>query len=97
MNLRTNLVTEVPESFGVKLCPIVHSDGFWHPETTNNILPEKLLDGGRSYCGAHSWFMGFTNVDNPDLVISVITEGSDGSSSGKEMCIRDRLWTVSDE
>lgn len=28
----------------------------------------------------HSWFVGIANVDNPDLVISVIIEGSDGSS-----------------
>lgn len=26
----------------------------------------------------HSWFVGFTNVDNPELVISVIVEESDG-------------------
>ena len=28
----------------------------------------------------HSWFIGMSNVDNPDLVISVIIEGSDGSA-----------------
>ena len=28
----------------------------------------------------HSWFIGMTNVDNPDLVISVIIEASDGSA-----------------
>ena len=27
----------------------------------------------------HSWFVGFTNVDNPDLVISVVVEGADTS------------------
>ena len=27
----------------------------------------------------HSWFVGMSNVDNPDLVISVIIESSDGS------------------
>lgn len=26
---------------------------------------------------AHSWFVGFTNVENPDLVISVVVEGAD--------------------
>ena len=35
----------------------------------------------------HSWFMGFTNVDNPELVICVITEGSDGSAGGKAVSI----------
>lgn len=28
----------------------------------------------------HSWFIGMTNVDNPDLVISVIIESSDGTA-----------------
>ena len=28
----------------------------------------------------HSWFVGMSNVDNPDLVISVIIEQSDGSA-----------------
>ena len=27
----------------------------------------------------HSWFVGFTNVDNPELVISVIIEEADGN------------------
>lgn len=31
----------------------------------------------------HSWFIGFTNVDNPELVISVIIEGYDGDAGGK--------------
>lgn len=35
----------------------------------------------------HSWFIGFTNVDNPELVITVITEGSDGSASGKAVSL----------
>ena len=26
----------------------------------------------------HSWFVGFTNIDNPELVISVIVEESNG-------------------
>ena len=28
----------------------------------------------------HSWFIGMTNVDNPELAISVIIESSDGSA-----------------
>lgn len=28
----------------------------------------------------HSWFVGFTNVDNPELVISVIVEESNGNT-----------------
>ncbi|WP_461811168.1 peptidoglycan D,D-transpeptidase FtsI family protein [Faecalimonas sp.] len=29
----------------------------------------------------HSWFVGFTNVDNPELVISVVVEGSDSTGT----------------
>ena len=47
----------------------------------------SLSDGEKT----HSWFMGFTNVDNPDLVISVITEGSDGSVSGKAVSIAKQI------
>ena len=35
----------------------------------------------------HSWFTGFTDIDNPELVITVITEGSDGSAGGKAVSI----------
>lgn len=28
----------------------------------------------------HSWFIGMTNVDNPDLAISVIIESADGAA-----------------
>ena len=35
----------------------------------------------------HSWFTGFTNVDNPELVITVITEGSDGIVGGRAVSI----------
>ena len=43
----------------------------------------SLTDGEMT----HSWFVGFTNVDNPELVISVITEGSDGSAGGRAVSI----------
>lgn len=36
---------------------------------------------------SHSWFMGFTNVDNPELVISVIVEGYDGNSGARAVPI----------
>lgn len=39
----------------------------------------------------HSWFTGFTNVDNPELVITVITEGSDGSAGGRAVSIAGRI------
>lgn len=39
----------------------------------------------------HSWFIGFTNVDNPELVITVITEGSDGSASGKAVSLAGQI------
>ena len=28
----------------------------------------------------HSWFIGIANVDNPDLVVSVVIEASDGTA-----------------
>lgn len=43
----------------------------------------SLVDGEKT----HSWFTGFSNVENPELVITVITEGSDGSESGKAVSI----------
>lgn len=43
----------------------------------------SMIDGEKT----HSWFTGFTNVDNPELVITVITEGSDGSAGGKAVTI----------
>ena len=30
---------------------------------------------------AHSWFVGFTDVDNPDLVISAVIEGADNTGA----------------
>ena len=36
---------------------------------------------------SHSWFMGFTNVDNPELVISVIVEGYDGNAGARAVPI----------
>ena len=34
------------------------------------------------YEGTHSWFVGFSNVDNPDLVVAVIAEdGGTGSET----------------
>jgi peptidoglycan glycosyltransferase len=34
------------------------------------------------YDGTHSWFVGFSNVENPDLVVVVIAEdGGTGSST----------------
>ncbi len=43
----------------------------------------SMVDGEKT----HSWFVGFTNVDDPELVISIITEGSDGSAGGKAVSI----------
>ena len=28
----------------------------------------------------HSWFVGFSNVDNPDLAVAVVVENADTSS-----------------
>jgi hypothetical protein len=51
MNLRANLITEFLESFGIKLCSVIHSYSLQHTEATNNVLPEKFLDCDRSYRG----------------------------------------------
>lgn len=37
----------------------------------------SLVDGEKM----HSWFVGFTNVDNPELVICVTVEGYDGNAN----------------
>ncbi|MDD2980378.1 MAG: penicillin-binding protein 2 [Hespellia sp.] len=40
---------------------------------------------------SHSWFVGFTNVDNPELVISVIVEGYDGDSGARAVPITKQI------
>jgi len=49
---------------------------------------EYSLDDGEK---THSWFMGFTNVDNPELVISVIIEGYDGDAGAKSVPIAKQI------
>ena len=39
----------------------------------------------------HSWFVGFTNVDNPELVISVLIEGYDGNDGAKAVPIAKQI------
>ena len=39
----------------------------------------------------HSWFVGFTNVENPELVISVIIEGYDGNDGAKAVPIAKQI------
>ncbi|MFI3170973.1 MAG: penicillin-binding transpeptidase domain-containing protein [Eubacteriales bacterium] len=38
---------------------------------------------------SHSWFVGFTNVDNPDIVVSVVLEQSDGE--GKAITVAKKI------
>lgn len=47
----------------------------------------SMVDGEKT----HSWFMGFTNVDNPELVISVIIEGYDGNDGAKAVPIAKQI------
>ena len=47
----------------------------------------SMVDGEKT----HSWFMGFTNVDNPELVICVIVEGYDGNSGAKAVPIAKQI------
>ena len=49
---------------------------------------EYAMDDGEKM---HSWFMGFTNVDNPELVISVIVEGYDGNDGAKAVPIAKQI------
>ena len=49
---------------------------------------EYSMDDGEK---THSWFVGFTNVDNPELVISVIIEGYDGNSGAKAVPIAKQI------
>lgn len=39
----------------------------------------SMVDGNKT----HSWFMGMTNVDNPELVISIIVEGYDENAGAR--------------
>lgn len=43
----------------------------------------SMVDGEKT----HSWYTGFTNVDNPELVICVIVEGYDGNDGAKAVPI----------
>ena len=49
---------------------------------------EYSMDDGEK---THSWFIGFTNVDNPELVISVIIEGYDGNAGAKAVPIAKQI------
>lgn len=49
---------------------------------------EYSMDDGEK---THSWFVGFTNVDNPELVISVIVEGYDGNDGAKAVPIAKQI------
>lgn len=40
---------------------------------------------------SHSWFIGFTNVDNPELAISVIVEGYDGDTGARAVPIAKQI------
>lgn len=50
----------------------------------------SMVDGEKT----HSWFMGFTNVDNPELVISVIVEGADGQDGARAVPIAKQILDV---
>jgi hypothetical protein len=50
-NLRTNLVTKIPEHVTVKVFGIVNCDLLWDSVTTNNVLLEKKFNGHGGYVG----------------------------------------------
>lgn len=41
---------------------------------------------------SHSWFVGFSNVDNPDLVVAVIMEGYDGNDEARSIPIAKSIF-----
>ncbi|MFR3320929.1 MAG: penicillin-binding transpeptidase domain-containing protein [Lachnospiraceae bacterium] len=44
--------------------------------------PGSAEYGCKRHRGTHSWFVGFSNVDDPDLVVAVIAEdGGTGSQT----------------
>ena len=43
---------------------------------------------------SHSWFTGFSNVEDPDLVVSVIVEGNDGNISTNAVAIAKQIFDV---
>ena len=55
--------------------------------TASALKSEKYIVAGKTGTAeyssdkekAHSWFMGFTNPDNPDLAISIVVESADNS------------------
>lgn len=49
---------------------------------------EYSIDDGEM---THSWFVGFTNVENPELVISVIVEGNGGSGGLKAISVAKQI------
>lgn len=47
----------------------------------------SMSDGEKT----HSWFVGFTNPDNPEIVISVIIEGYDGNDGARAVPIAKQI------
>lgn len=43
---------------------------------------------------SHSWFVGFTNVEDPQLVVSVIVEGYDGNPGGRAIPIAKQIMNA---
>lgn len=41
--------------------------------------------------GTHSWFVGFSNVDNPDIIVSIVAENA-GNSSGVAVPIAKQIF-----
>ncbi len=56
---------------------------FLHGSRQTGTAQYSTTESERSY----SWFTGFSNVDDPELVITVVTEGSDGSIGGSAVSI----------
>lgn len=63
------------------------SNGLYSVAGKTGTAEYSLIDGEKM----HSWFVGFTNVDNPELVICVTIEGYDGNANALAVPIAKRV------
>ena len=99
MNLRADLITEFLESFGIKLCSVVHSYSLRYAEATNNVLPEEFLGSLRCYCRNSPCLDPFGEVfDSDEGELKVSLSGGQGPDNvqapalerpcmGNQLCI----------
>jgi hypothetical protein len=73
-DLRPNLMTEILEHGTIKIIGIPDGDLLRNSVTTDDVLPEKFLDGGGGYvcyCLRFNPFGEVLNCDNSEGVVSL--------------------------